>query len=262
MQRSDAWLATTLLNQPVRHSDGESLGKIEDIVIDPDSGNVAYAIVSFGGAFAAGSKLFAIPWSALQISPSRDYVSLNMDRAMLERAPGFDRRNWPDIADPAWRNSNDRYYGFERPIVREQPVVREEDIYVERRAVRPRTGMSVVAAILIACLVLGLAWLTFLISTRGWDQAKQDIKSSLQGAAYAAKETSHDAALTARVKTALSLSKRIPSDKIDVDSEGDVVTLRGEVPSNEIRELTESIVRDVPGVGDVHNHLFAVTGNR
>jgi hyperosmotically inducible protein len=85
------------------------------------------------------------------------------------------------------------------------------------------------------------------------------MKGSFQRAVYAAKETSEGAALTGKVKTALSLSKRIPSDKINVDSEDDIVTLRGEVPSDEVRELAESIARDVPGVSDVHNHLYAVS---
>jgi osmotically-inducible protein OsmY len=104
--------------------------------------------------------------------------------------------------------------------------------------------------------------MVFLVSTRGWDQARQDMKSSFESAAYAAKETSRDAALTSKVKTAFALSKRIPSDRINVDSEGDVVTLRGEVPSEEIRQLAEMIARDVPGVSEVHNHLFAISSSR
>jgi sporulation protein YlmC with PRC-barrel domain len=262
MHKSDVWPASTLLNEPVHNTAGENIGRIEDVVIDPDTGRVAYAVLSFGGVFGAGSKLYAIPWSSLQISPSRDHLLLDIDRTVLERAPAFDRQTWPNMADPAWRSNIDNYYGYSRPVVHERPIGPRRDVYVEHREIRSRRGMPVLTGILIALLVFALAWMTFLVSTRGWDQAKQDIKGSLQGAAYAAKETTRDAALTTRVKTALSLSKRIPSDKINVDSDGDVVTLRGEVPSNQIRELAESIVRDVPGVGDVHNHLFAVAENR
>jgi hypothetical protein len=28
----------------------------------------------------------------------------------LEKAPGFDQNNWPDVADPAWRESIDKHY--------------------------------------------------------------------------------------------------------------------------------------------------------
>lgn len=27
---------------------------------------------------------------------------LNMNKQLLESAPGFDKNNWPDMADPAW----------------------------------------------------------------------------------------------------------------------------------------------------------------
>jgi osmotically-inducible protein OsmY len=117
-------------------------------------------------------------------------------------------------------------------------------------------GFSLIGAVLFLVLIVGLVWVTYLVSTRGWEQAKEDVQGSVQGAVYAAKETSEDAALTTKVKTALTLSKRIPADKIDVDTENGVVTLRGETPSEETRTLAESIARDVPGVTQVQNHLF------
>jgi len=236
----------------VRNSAGDDLGKIEDVVV-PETGNIQYAILSFGGVLGMGNKLFPIPWSLLTISPSRDYVLLDIDKESLKHAPAFEHDAWPNMTDPAWRRGIHDYYRVERPVLDERRVD------VEHRPVPARRGMSLLAGILLVCLVLGLAWMTFLVSTRGWDQAKQDINSSLQSAVYAAKETSHDAAITTKVKTALSLSKRIPADQINVDSEGDVVTLRGDVPSEQIRALAESIASDVPGVSEVHNHLFAVT---
>jgi sporulation protein YlmC with PRC-barrel domain len=248
MQRSDAWLATTLVNGRVLNSAGEDLGKVEDVVIDA-AGVAQYAIISFVGV-VGGNKLFAVPWSLVSIPQSRNYILLDIDREMLDRAPAFDRHSWPDMADPIWRRTIDDFYrGF-------RPVVHERKVYVDQ-PVRNRKGLSPLAALLLMCLVIGAVWIGFLVSSRGWFQAKEDIKSSIQGAAYAAKETSLDAALTTRVKTALSLSKRIPSDRINVDSEGDVVTLRGDVPSDQIRELAETIAADVPGVREVHNHLFA-----
>jgi sporulation protein YlmC with PRC-barrel domain len=252
MERSNVWLATALVNARVRNSAGENLGKIEDVAIDPETGTVAYAILSFGGVMGMGRKLFPIPWSSLSISPSRDYVLFDVDKDSLQNAPAFDREARPDMADPAWRRSINDYYG-------RGPVVRDRPVYVASRRPVARQGMSLLGVILLIVLVLALGWMTYLVSTRGWDQARQDIKSSFQSAAYAAKETSRDAALTSKVKTAFALSKRIPSDKINVDSEGQVVTLRGEVPSGEIRDLAESIARDVPGVSEVHNHLFAVS---
>ena len=249
MQQSNVWLASRLINHRVRNSAGEDLGKIEDFVVDPETGRIEYAVLSFGGLLGMGDKLVSIPWSVLGMSSSGDYVLLDMDKESLRRAPSFDRDDWPNMTDPRWRRSLDDHYERGRTVVRERPV------YVDR-SLPARRGLSVLGAILLICFVLALGWLTYLVSTRGWDQAKQDIRTSLQSAAYAAKETSQSATLTTKVKTALSLSKRTPTDKINVDSEGDVVTLRGEVPSQEIRDRVEAIVRDVPGVSEVHNNLF------
>jgi len=262
MQKSNVWLTTTLLNERVRNSAGEDLGKIEDLVLDPVSGNIEYAILSFGGFLGAGDKHFPIPWSALSISPSRNYVVYDVDKESLKRAPAFDRDDWPNMADPTWRRSIHDHYGTAHPVARHVRDVHEDrHTYVERRA-PARRGLSVLGGILAVCLIIGLAWVAYLVSTRGWDQAKQDMKTSLQSAAYAAKETTEGAALTTKVKTALSLSKRIPSGKINVDSDKDVVTLRGEVASEEVRTLAETIARDVPGVAEVRNYLYTVGGNQ
>jgi hypothetical protein len=140
------------------------------------------------------------------------------------------------------------------PVAPAAPV--ERTVYVDR-PVPEKKGIGVITAAFLVCCLIGLLGVAYMVSTRGWEQTRQDLGSSVQSAAYAMKESSADAALTAKVKTAFSLSKRIPSNQINVDSEGDVVTLRGEVPNEAVRSLAESIARDVPGVGEVHNHLYA-----
>jgi len=123
-------------------------------------------------------------------------------------------------------------------------------------------GISFVGALALIVLILLLGWTAYQVSTRGWEQTKQDVRSAFQGAAYAAKETSQDAALTAKVKTALALSRRVPSSKIDVDSMSGVVTLRGDVSSEDARTQAESIAKEVPGVQEVQNHLFVASPSR
>ena len=59
--------AATLIGDNVVNSSGEDLGKIEAIMLDVTSGRIAYAVLSFGGFLGMGTKLFAIPWPALEI---------------------------------------------------------------------------------------------------------------------------------------------------------------------------------------------------
>src|ERR1700740_466035 len=84
----------------VRNAAGEDLGKIEELVIDVNTGRVAYAVLSFGGILKMGNKLFAIPWEALRVDPQNNKrFILNVDKTRLENATGFDKDNWPDMAD-------------------------------------------------------------------------------------------------------------------------------------------------------------------
>ncbi|MBI4471185.1 MAG: BON domain-containing protein [Acidobacteria bacterium] len=256
MHRSNVWLASDIMRDRVRNAAGEDLGKIEDIVINPSTGNILYAVLSFGGILGVGDKLFAIPWSSLNLSTSGDFLILNVPRERLEHAPGFDRQHWPNFADPGWRWDIDAYYGARVQTVRERTVVAEP---AYRRGA-PRFGL--LSAVLLLAFAIGALWFVYLVSTRGWEQARSDISATAETAAYAMRETSNDAALTAKVKTALSLSKRIPAGMIDVDTEDQIVTLRGEVPTQAIRDHVDMVVRDVPGVTQVRNHLYVVNSSQ
>lgn len=103
--------ASTLEGDSVRNAAGETLGKIDEIMIDLQSGRVAYAVMSFGGVLGMGNKLFAIPWSVLRVDEDEKCFILDVDKRTLEAAPGFDKDNWPDMADSAWRAEIYRYYG-------------------------------------------------------------------------------------------------------------------------------------------------------
>jgi sporulation protein YlmC with PRC-barrel domain len=107
--------ASKLSGGAVKNTDGEKLGDIKEIMLDTQSGRVAYAVLSFGGFLGMGDKLFAIPWRALTPSTtSDDKLVLDISKDKLEKAPGFDKKSWPDMADHRWGLDIYRYYG-EKP---------------------------------------------------------------------------------------------------------------------------------------------------
>jgi sporulation protein YlmC with PRC-barrel domain len=103
--------ASTLAGDRVRNSEGEDLGKISDIMIDIERGRVAYAVLSFGGVMGIGDKLFAVPWAALALDEDEKCFLLEIEKGSLEAAPGFDKDNWPDMADIVWGSKIYRFYG-------------------------------------------------------------------------------------------------------------------------------------------------------
>src|SRR5262245_32568727 len=56
---------STITGMPVKNAAGKDLGKIEDLVIELNSGDIRYAALSFGGFASLGDKLFAVPWRAM-----------------------------------------------------------------------------------------------------------------------------------------------------------------------------------------------------
>jgi len=104
--------ASTISSDRVKNAAGDDLGKIEDVMIDVDSGRIAYAVLSFGGFMKVGNKLFAVPWQALRLDAVNKQFILNVDKSVLEKAPGFDKDNWPDMADPTFGNNIYQHYGY------------------------------------------------------------------------------------------------------------------------------------------------------
>jgi hypothetical protein len=59
-----------------------------------------------------GDKYFAIPWNALRFNLTEKRAVLNVDKKLLENAPGFDKDNWPNLADPTWGNRIYKHFGY------------------------------------------------------------------------------------------------------------------------------------------------------
>lgn len=112
IQIRKVYRSATLVGTPVRNPRDEDLGKIEEIVIDMDAGNVAYLVLSFGGILGMGGKLFAVPWDQvlLKYAPGGMCFVLDVDREKLRNAPGFDKNNWPDMSHPDWAAQIEAHY--------------------------------------------------------------------------------------------------------------------------------------------------------
>jgi len=106
------WSANESIGANVVSANGESLGKVEDIVLDRDKNRVAYLIVSYGGLLGFGNKHFAVPWQAFGRTADRD-LSLNIDPEQLKNAPGFDKGTLPNTADPQFHEGVHSFYKTE-----------------------------------------------------------------------------------------------------------------------------------------------------
>jgi len=83
---------TTIKGSKVINVNGEHLGMLEEVMIDPEEGKIAYSVLSFGGFLGIGNKLFAIPWEVLELNRG-EYI-LRIDKSVLEKMEGFDKEEW------------------------------------------------------------------------------------------------------------------------------------------------------------------------
>ncbi|ABK90009.1 PRC-barrel domain-containing protein [Francisella tularensis subsp. novicida] len=94
--------ATTLIGDDVVNYNGENLGEVKEIMLDTNTGEVAYVVVSFGGFLGMGDKLFAFPIKAFKVDTANAQFKIKKTKEELEEAPGFDKNNWPETSSDYW----------------------------------------------------------------------------------------------------------------------------------------------------------------
>jgi sporulation protein YlmC with PRC-barrel domain len=102
--------ASKIIGIDVENAQGEDLGDITDLVLDFDNGQIAYVVIGSGGVLGVGDTLHAVPWKSLKLSDKMDKFVLNVDKNQWKNAPGFNKDNWPAVADKAFRQKIDTYY--------------------------------------------------------------------------------------------------------------------------------------------------------
>jgi sporulation protein YlmC with PRC-barrel domain len=101
----------SITGNEVVNIEGQRLGTITSYGIDMERGCIAYAVLSVGGFMGFGDKWFAVPWDALQFSSHDRKFVLNVNKELLEEAPGFDKDNWPSSDNRQFGLQVYKYYG-------------------------------------------------------------------------------------------------------------------------------------------------------
>lgn len=88
--------ATSIIGDDIVDAKGAHMGKIKDIMIDLTNGSIEYVVIELGGFLGIGEKFFAIPFGLIQVDPRNQDFILNQSKETLEKAPGFDKKHWPE----------------------------------------------------------------------------------------------------------------------------------------------------------------------
>ena len=94
----------------VYNRQGESLGSIYDVMIDKISGQVSYAVMSFGGFLGMGEDYHPLPWSVLHYDTNQGGYVVDLNKERLEGAPTYREDDIEVWDDPEYTRGIDEFY--------------------------------------------------------------------------------------------------------------------------------------------------------
>src|ERR1700740_655081 len=92
----------------------ERLGTVYNLMIDKRSGQVEYAVLSFGGFLGMGNDYYPLPWDMLSYDEDAGGYVVDLDKEALETAPHYAGDAEPTY-DRAYGEQIYSHYGQEYP---------------------------------------------------------------------------------------------------------------------------------------------------
>ena len=111
--------ASQFIGQSIQNPAGESVGKVNDVVLDARRGKISYVAVTYGGFLGIGNDMHAVPFEAFKFMQDPNdaddtVLVLNVTKAQMEGATGFNESSWPNFGDKSFTDALDKRYGVDR----------------------------------------------------------------------------------------------------------------------------------------------------
>jgi sporulation protein YlmC with PRC-barrel domain len=105
-------LVRRLIGMSVENVNAEKLGVIKNFILDLQSGQAKYGLISSGSFLGVGPRLKIVPAQALSgATTKKGVVSLDISKRRWENAPVFKKGDLLKLSDPAWTRRISQFYG-------------------------------------------------------------------------------------------------------------------------------------------------------
>jgi sporulation protein YlmC with PRC-barrel domain len=128
------------IGMEVRDKDDQSLGKVQELMVDLPTARVVYVIVSFD---SSGQNLYAVPPQALMLTSDNKMLFLDETKSKIQERAHQSDYFWTEMTERAWAANTYRSYGIEPDFdtgsvkadpTREQVRAKVEDAPVSKAA--------------------------------------------------------------------------------------------------------------------------------
>lgn len=97
-----------LMDAELKSQDGENLGSIEELMVDPQTGKIDFAVVGRGGFLGIGEKHVPIPWDSIEAKSAQEFT-VNVDSERLKSAPTIDG-SYANLQDSQYRDRVEQFF--------------------------------------------------------------------------------------------------------------------------------------------------------
>lgn len=101
-------LFSKLRDETVKSASGQDLGKLDDVLVNPKTGKLEFAVLGRGGFFGIGEKLVPVPWHLVTSSSNKE-LTMNVDARQLRGAPKLEK-NYSNLASPGFIAQVHQFY--------------------------------------------------------------------------------------------------------------------------------------------------------
>src|SRR6476620_2067161 len=107
------------IGRPVKSAQGDEIGTVKDIVLDRNTGCLAYTVLSTTGGgggggggtrVTGGGKMVAVPWAVYSPSTDPNVLTVTVERDRIYNAPAFDYARVEEYSRPDYINNVYSYY--------------------------------------------------------------------------------------------------------------------------------------------------------
>jgi sporulation protein YlmC with PRC-barrel domain len=114
-----AYRSDQLIGASVINVQDESLGSVDDIVMSPQTGKIAYLVVSHGGLFGIDASYTPVPWQDFKSASGANLLILGATKTAFDAAPQVRKNQVDRPGDFATRSLKvDKYWSTKIPVAK------------------------------------------------------------------------------------------------------------------------------------------------